>query len=77
MDRFLLKGIRVSKGFTQSIVAKNIGMTTATYCRKEMGKRDFTTDEVRKLSIFLDLNFQQVNAIFFNQKLTDGKSKTG
>jgi transcriptional regulator with XRE-family HTH domain len=69
----LLKGIRVSRGFTQKPVAQAAGMNVATYCQKEQGKVEFTPKEIGLIAAFLDMNIFQVNEIFFNKELTVGK----
>lgn len=75
MNKNLLKGIRVSQGYTQRPVADAAGMNVATYCEKENGKRNFTPDEIEKIAAFLNMDLNQVNEVFFDQKLTIGKTE--
>jgi transcriptional regulator with XRE-family HTH domain len=69
----LLKGIRVSRGYTQKPVAEAAGMNVTTYCQKEQGKVEFTPKEIELIASFLNINIYQVNEIFFDKKLTIGK----
>lgn len=69
----LLKGARVSKGHTQESISKKIGMTSKTYNRKELGISDFSRQDILNISSILDLTIQQVNEIFFDNKLTERK----
>lgn len=70
-----LKGARVTKGYTQVSISKAIGITTHTYNRKELGLVKFTIDEIIKISNLLEFTIEQVNEIFFNNKLTEWLSK--
>lgn len=45
-----LKSVRVYKGYTQEETAKILGVTSATYNRKETGKISFKLEECKKLS---------------------------
>jgi DNA-binding XRE family transcriptional regulator len=71
-----LKGARVAKGYTQELIAKKIGITTKTYCRKEQGHVSFTPEEIIKISNLLELTIEQVNEIFFDNKLTEWLKKS-
>jgi transcriptional regulator with XRE-family HTH domain len=71
MNSRLLKGIRVSEGYTQKPVADALGINVGTYCEKENGKRDFTPGEIEKLAAFLNINLYKVNEVFFDKKLTN------
>lgn len=66
-----IKVARISKNLTQEEISKLLGVTISTYNRKELGLVDFKRGEVLKLSNILDLTLQDVNDIFFNNKLTD------
>lgn len=66
-----VKIARISKNLTQEEVAELLGVTLATYNRKELGLVDFKRDEVLRLAGILDLTLQDVNKIFFDSKLTD------
>lgn len=73
MNCQLLKGARVAKGHTQTSLSQKIGMTPKTYNRKELGIRYFTHEEVFKISQILGLTLDEVNNIFFDNKLTNRK----
>ena len=73
MNVRMLKGIRVSKGYTQKPVADAAQMNVATYCDKENGKRSFSPSEIEKIATFLGMDIYQVNEVFFDQKLVNGK----
>lgn len=70
-----LKGARVSKGYTQESISKAIGITTNTYNRKELGLVKFTIEEITKISNLLEFTIEQVNDIFFDNKLTEWLNK--
>ena len=65
-----LKGYRVSQGITQPEIAGNMGMTAKTYNHKENGKVSFKIEEVCKLATILGMSIEDVNEIFFGNKLT-------
>ena len=62
----IIKGVRILRGHTQEDVAKAIGMTVRTYCKKESNPDSFTVGELRRLSVFLGLDTEN----FFKSKLT-------
>lgn len=66
-----LKVARVAKNMTQEDVARLLGITLATYNRKELGNVDFKRREVLSLSKVLNLSLKDVNNIFFNGELTE------
>lgn len=65
-----LKSIRILHSFTQEKLAKKVGITPKTYNRKELGIVNFTIFEIIQLASILDLTFENVNEIFFDNKLT-------
>ena len=65
----LLKAKRVLKGMYQHEVAKEIGISHKTYNFKENGKVEFNVEEILKVIQCLDLTFDEVNDIFFANKL--------
>ena len=65
----LLKAKRVLKGMYQHELAKEIGVSHKTYNFKENGKVEFNVEEILKVIECLDLNFDEVNDIFFSNKL--------
>jgi len=70
-----IKIARIYKNLTQDEVSKLLGVTISTYNRKELGLVDFKREEVLRLAKILDLTLQDVNEIFFNNKLTDVLNK--
>ena len=58
-----LKGKRVEHGYTQSDLAKQLGISTNAYNLKELGKREFVTREINLLLKLLDCKYED---IFFN-----------
>jgi DNA-binding XRE family transcriptional regulator len=67
-----LKGKRVEKDFTQLSISKALGMNVLSYHRKEKGIREFSMEEIEKLSKILELSLIQANEIFFNNDLPNG-----
>jgi len=71
MDLELLKRTRMYKGYQQYEVAEGIGLTRQTYNYKENGKSSFNIDEIIGIVLFLELNFREVNEIFFNNSISN------
>lgn len=69
MDCMKLKGIRVSKGYTQEVLAEELGISTKTYNRKELGIIEFNRKEISQLIDILDLEDKEVFNIFFTADL--------
>lgn len=69
MDVKKLKGIMVTKGYTQEVLADKLGMSTKTYNRKELGMIEFNRRELSLLIDLLDLTLEQVKDIFFTDDL--------
>ena len=65
----LLKSKRVLKGIYQHEMAKEIGISHKSYNFKENWKVGFNVDEILKVIECLDLTFDEVNDIFFFNKL--------
>ena len=65
----LLKGARVYAGMTQWDMANALGVNQATYAAKELGKVPFYAIDILLISERLGLGFDQINAIFFENKL--------
>ncbi|VEE82196.1 helix-turn-helix transcriptional regulator [Enterococcus hirae] len=53
-----LKGLRAEREMTQADMAQLLGMTTATYRRKENGQRSFTLQDVAKAQQVLGIDPQ-------------------
>lgn len=75
MNSNKLKGLRVGRGYTQKRISKEIGITTKTYNRKELGLVEFNRNEISKIAEILEMSLQSVNEIFFENKLTNRLTK--
>lgn len=64
MDIQKLKGARVSKGYTQELIARKLGVSTKTYNRKELGLIEFNRKEILKLMEILELDHKDIAEIF-------------
>ena len=71
MNSKKLKSKRVLKGLNQDVIAKSLGITLKTYSFKENGKAEFTREEIYKIADILELNIQEVNSIFFDNKIAN------
>lgn len=58
------------KGYQQYEVADGIGLTMQTYNYKENGKSSFNIDELTRIVLFLNLTFNEVNEIFFDNVIS-------
>lgn len=70
MNLNLLKRTRMYKGYQQYEVADGIGLTMQTYNYKENGKSSFNIDELTRIVLFLNLTFNEVNEIFFDNVIS-------
>ena len=69
-----LKGKRVECRLTQADVAKKLGTAPKTVCIKENSSIcKFSVGEIIKLVQIYHLNIKEVNLIFFDNKLPNGK----
>lgn len=66
----LLRRVRAFKGYKQYEIADLIGMTRQCYNLKENGKYSFTIEDVVSISKFLNLSLEDVNEIFFENKIS-------
>ncbi|MEG2246455.1 MAG: helix-turn-helix domain-containing protein [Bacilli bacterium] len=64
MTRNKLRGARVEKNLTQTQLAELIGMSPATYCKKEQGQSDFYIREAFEICKVLGKSPEE---IFFKQ----------
>lgn len=60
----IIKAARSLRGYTQEYIAKNIGISTRTYGRKESNPESFTVGEIEKLSKILNVEKE----IFFRKE---------
>lgn len=59
----VLKSFRAMHGFTQEDMANTLGISKNSYNRKELGEREFTLLEAKKIS---DVFGKGIEEIFFN-----------
>lgn len=71
MDKQKLKKYREEKKLTQANIAKELGISTKTYNRKEVGVVDFTRSEIERISQILNLSIFLVGEIFFKDLITN------
>lgn len=71
MNLLKLRGMRITKGYTQEKLAKMIGISAKTYNRKELGVIDFNLQEITTIVELFGLNLNEVNEIFFDNKITN------
>lgn len=64
-----LKGKMIESGLNQTWVAEQLGMTVATFNYKVNNKTEFKASEIKKLSEILHLTNDEVNTIFFADKV--------
>ena len=69
-NELAFKGKAVERGYTLGNLAKEIGINPATLTRKMTGESDFTRAEIIKIRDILNLSAQEVENIFFPEKLT-------
>ena len=55
-----LKGLRGEKMVTQGEIANVLGISTATYNRKENGTGHFGADEIYRLTEFFNVKFEDI-----------------
>ena len=64
------------KKVNASDMAKAIQKSRVSFDKKKFGQVDFSATEIYKLSQELDLTIEDVNIIFFDGKLPNGKKNT-
>ena len=60
-----LYGLRKAKGLTQKELAKKLGISELSYRNKELGKNEFTQDEMFFLSSYFN---EKMDKIFLPRK---------
>ena len=70
MNLNLLKRTRMYKGYQQYEVADGIGLSRQTYNYKENENSLFNIDEIVRVASFLNLTFDEVNEIFFDNSIS-------
>ncbi|RGM21673.1 XRE family transcriptional regulator [Eubacterium sp. OM08-24] len=64
-----LKAVILERGFTQEQIAEMLGMTIATFNYKVNNKSEFKASEIKKLGEILHLTAEELNTIFFADKV--------
>lgn len=64
-----LEGKIVESGLNQTWIAEQLGMTLATFNYKVNNKTEFKASEIKKLAEILHLTADEVNEIFFADKV--------
>lgn len=57
---YKLKSLRIDKNITQRQLADFLYITVSAYSRKELGMRNFTIDEARKLAELFDTTIESI-----------------
>lgn len=73
MNVNMLKSKRISKGLIQRRMANKLQITPKTYNSRENGRSEFRTDEILNITAILNLSLEEVNEIFFDNRLPKGK----
>ncbi|MBE6089888.1 MAG: helix-turn-helix transcriptional regulator [Clostridium beijerinckii] len=55
-----LKAYRILKGVKQEDIAEILGITLTTYSKKETGKTQFSLQEAKKISDYLNVPIEQL-----------------
>ncbi|MBU5227804.1 helix-turn-helix domain-containing protein [Clostridium senegalense] len=73
------KAARIRKGYTQEKLSKLLGVTKSSLSRKENGLTPFNCIEVSILKEILKLTPEEIDNIFFNEKVVfkTTKNNTG
>ncbi|MFL0168670.1 helix-turn-helix transcriptional regulator [Candidatus Clostridium helianthi] len=61
-----LKAYRMLKGVKQEDIAEILGITLTTYSKKETGKTQFSLQEAKKISDYLNVPIEQ---LFFAKRV--------
>ncbi len=69
MNINLLKSKIIENGFTQKSLSSAMGISVNTLNKKILLQSSFTVGDVRKLKEILKLSIEDVNNIFFNERL--------
>lgn len=64
-DHNLLRGKMVEKGYSQKVIAKEIGISQTTLSKKMQGKADFTVTEMVTLMYLLGI--EDPSGFFYKQ----------
>ena len=69
MKNYQLVVARKRRGYSQGDMAKLLGIDRTTYNYKENGKSLFNIEETARVVSFLNLTFDEINEIFFDNAI--------
>ena len=55
-----IKEYRISKGYTQSEIANILNIKQSSYSNKELGRRDFTIEEIKLLKELFEVSYEDL-----------------
>ena len=55
-----IKEYRISKGYTQSEIANILNIKQSSYSNKELGRRDFTIEEIKLLKELFKVTYEDL-----------------
>lgn len=63
------RGVSAERGVKMRTIAESLGIDPATLYRKVKGNSDFTRAEIQEIVKLLSLSAEEVQEIFFSEKL--------
>lgn len=70
MQKNLLEAEIKKNGETAGVLAKHLGISSASFSKKINGKSEFVQSEIAKIKEVYSLTAEQVDEIFFKQKVS-------
>ena len=55
-----IKDYRILKGYTQSEIANVLNIKQSSYSNKELGRRDFTIEEIKLLKELFEVTYEDL-----------------
>ena len=55
-----IKEYRISKGYTQVEIANILNIKQSSYSNKELGRRDFTIEEIKLLKELFEVTYEDL-----------------
>lgn len=55
-----IKEYRILKGYTQSEIANILNIKQSSYSNKELGRRDFTIEEIKLLKELFEVSYEDL-----------------
>lgn len=55
-----IKEYRISKGYTQAEIANILNIKQSSYSNKELGRRDFTIEEIKLLKELFEVTYDEL-----------------